>query len=316
MKTWWGLGAAALSLVLIVFLWLPAIEGLPTTERLSPKEAAPGIEVPCIGTVGDFPDPAHRHVVNVTRDGRIVIDGRRVVIDDLDAALRRRAAVPAEPSSSVSVEHVVLRIDGAVSWGAVQRLLRSCEQAKLWRVWFAVEHPDGRGEGAVAVHRFPYAGEERSVGGGFSQFRVAIWARRGTSSPDALFAAMTIPLVPSRSKRIAVFDVHREIPFRDVVSFLDAALRAGLSGIEFAQPDPRPDDEVAFGGSSFESMTQEVADVSMPYDLQVSNETWFGLGDCMVMRCGLPDPAPLRPSVARVHGAAVGVTEPIPRVRD
>lgn len=316
MKTWWGLGSAALSLVLIVFLWLPALEGLPTTERLSAREAAPGIDVPRIGTVGDFPDPAHRHVVNVTADGRIVLEGKRITIDDLDAALRLFAAVPPAARGAVSAESVVLRIDGAVSWGAVQRLLRSCEAAKLWRVSFAVAHEDDGGEGAVAVHRFPYAADERSIGEGVSQSRVVIWARSGTSGPDALFAAMTVPARSPTSKRFAIFDVHEEVPFRDVLAFVDAALRAGLSGIEFAQPDPRPDDAVSAGGTSFESMVRKVAEIAMPYDVELWNETSFGSGDCTVSRSRLPDPAPRRPPVARVHGAASGVTEPIPRMRD
>ncbi len=316
MKTWWGLGAAALSLVLIVFLWLPAIEGLPTTERLSPKESAPGIDVPRIGTVGDFPDPAHRHVVNVTKGGRIVLEGRRITIDDLDAALRRRAAVPTAARSPVSTESVVLRIDCAVSWGAVQRLLRACESAKLWRVSFAVLHEGGGGEGAVATHQFPYADLKRSIGDGISQSRVAIWARSGTSIPDDLCAAMKPPEGSKAPKRIVVFDVDQEVPFRDVMSFADAALRAGVSGIEFSQPEPHPDDTISVGGTSFESMVQKVADVTMPYAVARLEETLLNLASHGGRQVDIPRNAPAMRPVPRVRGAASGVTEPIPRMRD
>ena len=56
---------------------------LATTERLAAGEMVEGIEVPVIGTVGDFPEPAHRHVVNVTADGRIVLEGVTLTFDRL-----------------------------------------------------------------------------------------------------------------------------------------------------------------------------------------------------------------------------------------
>src|SRR5690348_15419697 len=97
MKTWWGLGASALSLVIIVLAYAAMVAGLPTTERLSGDEAARGIDVPVVGTVGDFPEPQRRHVVNVFSDGRIVLEGKDLSFEQLSAELRRRAAISGEP---------------------------------------------------------------------------------------------------------------------------------------------------------------------------------------------------------------------------
>ena len=53
----------------ILVLLAAACGDVGTADRLSPRESLDGIDVPRIGTVGDFPDPAHRHVVNVTAEG-------------------------------------------------------------------------------------------------------------------------------------------------------------------------------------------------------------------------------------------------------
>ena len=45
-------------IALLAVLALAACGDVGTAERLSSKETLDGIDVPTIGTVGDFPDPA------------------------------------------------------------------------------------------------------------------------------------------------------------------------------------------------------------------------------------------------------------------
>src|SRR5262245_63797234 len=118
--------------------WTVYVTGrLATTERLAPSETADGIEVPVIGTVGDFPEPEHRVVVNVTADGRVTIDG--AVFTDyfaLVADLQRRAGSARGPDA----ENLVLRVDRRAPWGIGQLLLRACDGSGFRRVFFAVRH--------------------------------------------------------------------------------------------------------------------------------------------------------------------------------
>jgi len=142
---------------------LAACGDVGTAERLSSKETLDGIDVPTIGTVGDFPDPAHRIVVNVTRDGRILIDGRPLSFRELEIELeecaRRSSDVidDVDGARTISDEAVVLRVDSETSWDATICLIEACAHARVWRVFFVVRDQDGHAEGAFKLYVSPDA---------------------------------------------------------------------------------------------------------------------------------------------------------------
>jgi biopolymer transport protein ExbD len=119
---------------------------------------APGIALATIGTVGDYPPPARRVVVDVDAEGEIAIGRARVAFEDLAEALEPFASSEREPDGS-SVVAAVLRIDAAVSWRACVGLLTACAHARvrIHRIGFAVQPEDDSGEGVLFI-RLPKDG--------------------------------------------------------------------------------------------------------------------------------------------------------------
>lgn len=211
-----------------------------TTEALSPEERLDGIGLPTIGTVGDFPDPSHRHVVNVAANGRIVIQGREFAFAALRGELERRAQSSSEPSGvkpgqlgpeRQSAESIVLRVDGSLPWGATAALLFECERARLPRTFFAVRHESDGTEGGFAF-RLPMCDE---VPAAFCA-SVRLHARPGTATPLALYSHIvnvrptwmreSPALFDDAGRFEAEVDADVRLPTSDVLEFLDAMLRA------------------------------------------------------------------------------------------
>lgn len=317
MKQVWGLGAAVLSLLLVVLFWTVYVTGrLATTERLAPSETVEGIEVPVIGTVGDFPEPEHRHVVNVTRDGRIVVDGAELSFRTLRDELKRRvtrsrgAEPPGNSGSRLSAESVVLRVDGAVGWGAACALMDACAAATVNRVFFAVRHEGDGAEGAVAVFVPTDVPSEGPGDPSFDQRSVWVAAESGPGTPEALRAHLAV-LPESRTSHLLVaFDAAHAVPTDTALAMLDAALRSGAASVECVWGRP-PQDEAAFS-----ALAQSRGPISRSCEVVVTDESWTDATNAArhehhgrhVLAPGTAPPP--MPPVARVRGAFAGVTAP------
>jgi biopolymer transport protein ExbD len=314
-KNVWGLGAAVLSLFFIVLFWTVYVTGrLATTERLAPSETADGIEVPVIGTVGDFPEPEHRHVVNVTADGRIVVDGNTLTFDELRGELKRRAAhsrgVALADGKRLSGESVVLRVDGDVGWGAASALLLACAEAEVNRVLFGVRHePDGD-EGAIAVFLPTEGGGEDFGDPSFDQRNVSISSNAGAGTPAALrdhFAALP---ESKTSKLIVELDADAALPTSTVLATLDAVLRSGAASATLAIGAP-PKGDVAFA-----VLVRSHGKVTPSHEIVITDESWTDATNAARhehhgRHVLTPEsPAPPMPPVARIRGALAGVTAP------
>jgi hypothetical protein len=237
-------------------------DGGGTAERLSSSETLDGVDVPAIGTVGDFPDPAHRHVVNVTADGRIVVEGKDVSFENLVAAMSRWDALSdawfselGDPLSAraddrtvrLSGEHVVFRLDGRLPMAATRRVLETCvDKARIFRIWLAVRHEGDGVEGAVG---FPMllAGGGMDMGGsvrvGLPTVKATAARDAADGSPQRLFEVLRAVGKVKAGKFDAYLDVDRSLPTSTWLSLWDACVRAKPAGLYLwwsidRQPEP------------------------------------------------------------------------------
>jgi|SRR5215831_6757333 len=221
-----------------------------TAERLSSKETFDGIDVPTIGTVGDFPDPAHRTVVNVTRDGQIVIDGETIPSERLFDEMKRRGArtpgrIVQGTHRRLSDESVVFRADGELPWGAACRLVQVCAEAWVWRLSFAARCESGGPDGCIG---FPLP-EDRPVEdtptvrerARLVTYDVSVKPGDG-GSPADLFASIARRPATKTGKRVVGVDVDPRLPLRVALEAIVAAHRVGgvQLAIEFGPALRRP----------------------------------------------------------------------------
>lgn len=312
MKTAWALGAAFVAVVLMLIVFGVLATQMGSAERLSSTETFDGIDLPRIGTVGDFPDPAHRVVVNVTADGTIVVEGTTRTFEELRAELKRRGAMTpgdAIPGTTkrLSDASVVLRVDGSLPWGATQALEQTCADAMIWRVFFAVSHESEGGEGAVAAFLSKDAGSEGFADPSNDQRRVCVTAVAGYGTPDALFAALRALPKAGTLKLLIDLDADPSITTRAAVSLSDAAIRAGAASIEFAMPAPRREGAAPI---HFETLVRGRGELRPPFSVWIGDENWNGNAGAPRQEVAPAMPPPSMPSAARVRGAIVGVTEP------
>ena len=243
MKNVWGLGAAVLSLLLIVLFWTVYVTGrLATTEHLAPSETAEGIEVPVIGTVGDFPEPEHRLVVNVTADGRIVVDGAPLPASSLIEDLRRRAdAVRGDllagtnPPKYLSDLRVLLRVDGALPWGVAVRFVEACAESNAWRLAFVVRSESDGDEGAL---RFELPLDKCCEDPSDVAWKEVEVAPGQGGSPAALFAALSNSPASLTGKLGVSLSVDPGLPTRVALELIDAAVRVGAARLELGCAPP------------------------------------------------------------------------------
>jgi biopolymer transport protein ExbD len=233
-------------LSLLAVLALAACGDVGTAERLSSTETLDGIDVPTIGTVGDFPDPAKRFVVNVTADGDVSIDGTRCPdFPTLVAEVERRAVrFPGEviegtkPPARFSEAAIVFRVDGAAPWGAVDRLMQACFQSGVLRGAFAVRHEGDAVEGALGLA----LASQSDMSRGWLDLRhayttIAVAPGDDVTRTPALYAALLatpptgLERKANQATRFVVIDVDPGTPTKDALPVLDAALRAGFGRV-------------------------------------------------------------------------------------
>ena len=75
-------------------------------------------------TIGDV-------VINVRKDGQVVVNGQPLGLGELETKLEKLAEL--FPGQSV-----IIRSDGAASWEAVCSVLDACAGADIWNIKFAV----------------------------------------------------------------------------------------------------------------------------------------------------------------------------------
>ena len=310
MKNVWGLGAAVLSLLFVVLFWTVYVTGrLATTERLAPSEIVEGIEVPVIGTVGDFPEPERRHVVSVTADGSVSVGESPVTSHaDLVAVLKVRSARSQGDVAGdrrLSGESVVVRADTRSPWGRASHVLVACAEASIDRVFFAVRHERDGSDGAIAAFL-----PRDMLGDDPTQIlrRVCVPAEAGRGTPEAVHEHVAALTLDRKGKLVVTLDVDARVPFGFVARLYDATLRAGAPAIEFAFGVPRWDPSIR-------------ADVRDSYRMLVIDQQWELRDqippDGVVSKWTLDpaSPAPM-PPVGRVRGALAGmatsVTLPVP----
>jgi biopolymer transport protein ExbD len=231
-KNVWGLGAAVLSLLLLMVFWTVYVTGrLATTERLAPSETADGIEVPVIGTVGDFPEPEGRIVVNVTADGRIVVEGQEYSFDEFAAYIARHAAV-ARPTDATNL---VLRADARLPWGAAGAVIVACDRLHPSTVLFAVRDETDGSEGAVGTSMAVIGDEsppEDDSGEKFVVRWVTVSAADGEGTPAALYDDIR-QSTDAPAKLVARLIADDAVPFGTVCACYDALLRVGTVDVDF-----------------------------------------------------------------------------------
>ncbi len=245
---------------LLVVLVLAACGDVGTAERLSSKETLDGIDVPTIGTVGDFPDPAHRHVVNVTADGRIVIEGKAFatygeLVDELTrrgAATRGELIVGTNPAKYLSDASAVLRVDGAVPWGVAQWMFQACAESSVWRISFAVRHDVDGSDGAIGM---PLQKDHGGCGDPSDHVWRTIDVAPGIEdgSPSAVYAKLAESPALQQGKMGARLRIDRTCPTRIVIASIDAVVRVGASAVdvEFERRVPRRDETFAGAFGTF-----------------------------------------------------------------
>jgi hypothetical protein len=309
MKSGWAFGAAFVAVVLVLLLFGSLAIQMGSAERLSSTEAADGIEVPTVGTVGDFPDPAHRHVVNVMADGGIVVGGQTLSFRDLSVRLRTwselsdvwysEADVPvALPTSGKvyrhSAEDILLRLDARLPWAAAELLIDEAFKAAFIRIWIVVGQGTDGGEGALG-----YPTTIDGVSLSFAQSRACIPSRQGygvdvvvgegDGTPAALYRELQALPPPNWLGR-GGFDVTLCVdgrqPVGSVLQLWDAVLRAKASALGVITKGRRSSD-------SYNALVGTPA-VVLPYSL------WLSYAPPALAI----DPGPMAP-VARTRGLAM-----------
>ena len=305
MKLAWPLAAAVASVLIVVIAWTLLSMGLPSAERLGASETVDGIEVPVIGTVGDFPEPAHRHVVNVTADGHVTIDGAAFAdFDALAAELRRRADDARESFS----EDVVLRADRRAPWGVGQLLLAACSDAGIRRVFFAVRQESDDTEGAVYAFR-PERARSARVGADEVIHRVVVWPSDGSGTPEAVFGHLVHSRRTPRARLVVLIDVDARVTFGFTTRLLDAAVRSGADDVRFVLSEP-----AQLLSRTAERMFDAQAEDRVAYRTTVL-ESLIGMGgfgddDMAKLHEFTPgEVAPAMPRIPRVRGRFAGLSE-------
>jgi biopolymer transport protein ExbD len=78
-------------------------------------------------------------IVNVTDDGKFIVNQLERSIEEIDEMLQRIAEVH-------KGSHIILRGDKETAWRNMVKVLDSCKKADIWNVSFAVIREEGAGE--------------------------------------------------------------------------------------------------------------------------------------------------------------------------
>jgi len=297
MKAAWALGAAFVAVVLVLVVFSVLATEMGSAERLSSTEKLDGIDVPTIGTVGDFPDPAHRHVINVFADGRVVMVGTRpATYGELVDSVRRLAALSrggpiAGTKIRLSGESFVIRADTRSGWGHALTAVQACAEADADRVFFAVRHESDGRDGAIAVYLPPDRPVEAPPGGVWPRLVLSTGARPAT--PAALASQVALEARSLVGRIAAKIEAPADASTGDVLLWLDAALRSGAAFDGF---DPGP--PASKLGDPIPAPIRTAPNLGARWFLR-RGRAGIDLSTC--------DPGSL-PSVERVRGALAGTT--------
>ena len=106
-------------LLIIFFMTVTEMGSLEFSQDLTLPEAA--------SAVVDRKAPGEKLVVNILRDGRYVVAGATRTETELRWDLERKARVAAGGAEPIALS-VILRVDRAVPYGDVRRVLNSCAE--------------------------------------------------------------------------------------------------------------------------------------------------------------------------------------------
>lgn len=244
-----GLAAAALVAALAV--------GATTTEWfVRPASAvaaeAGAIDLPPATSARPEPTPIRIRVAPA-EEGQVELrlDGERVA--DLDT-LRNKLYVAAgavEPPA-VSERDAILEADRKVRWREMQWVMQTCAHpdVRLWRLYFAVDGPDGPGVLPAFLPR------DRGLGGAqerpttLTLKRTAketstrvVLADRPIGVDEIGFAALGRRLAEEAKIRPGMpilINAWADVPYEDVVRAVDRCRRAGLPEIRFTGAPDKP----------------------------------------------------------------------------
>jgi len=142
---------------------------------------------------------------------------------------------------------VLLRIDRHVPWAVVAHVLQTAAHPdrKLWRIFYAVDGEDGRGEGTMAVF-LPQVGCGERIDPDIDVVHVRLRSKEGGEPAEtaALADALVTRLPTPKSVLHLTLVARRFTPYEHIIGAMDAALRAGAIGLVL-EGLPRPVREIA-----------------------------------------------------------------------
>jgi biopolymer transport protein ExbD len=106
-----------------------------TSQIYAQWEAEIGIHLPTAKTAEEKPRLQGEIIINVSRDGTIVVSGQTLDDDRLGVVLKRLVSVyPGQP--------VLIRADRKTAYEQVVRVLDICRRCDVWNVSFATALPE------------------------------------------------------------------------------------------------------------------------------------------------------------------------------
>lgn len=105
------------------------------TWNFSRNEAEIDVRVPAAKEGKDNRRPVGEVILNVRKDGSVVMNRRTMTAEDLQSSLTRIAELYPDQA-------VVLRGDQDVDYRSVVRVLDICRAANIWNVAFATSKPE------------------------------------------------------------------------------------------------------------------------------------------------------------------------------
>ena len=220
---------------------VPAVPEVPAVPA-DPARLPAGRTLPRVGTLGAVPPAAETIVVDVTGDGRLLVDGEdTLTLVALSEALQRRTAGPNwRELDRSSRKHLLVRADASVPWRIAQWILMMAADPRvgIYKIHFGATSRGGEGDGAIGCELPKDRGitatemfaEERPV------VRTRIFmSTRPESDPEALF--LVLARLRATSGEGVRFEIAtpppkgRRVPAGFVIRVMDVALRAGFQSL-------------------------------------------------------------------------------------
>ncbi len=98
---------------------------LPVAEQGEPDEHIPG-----------------RLVVNIVKDGKVMVLGEEMNDSEINRVLKNEAALSMPSGEGFPSRAVLIRADQETKFGHVQKVMAQCMAHKLWRIAFATKDPN------------------------------------------------------------------------------------------------------------------------------------------------------------------------------